>query len=185
MTEELESYLVKKYPKILKKSEENKEHCYGLFGIECKDGWFLHLDRMFADIQSMIDYSETNYENLKRHYNKLPWYKKLMSLYKKSRYNYLRVKQTPIPQVVAVQIKEKFGTLRFYYMGGDDRITPIVDFYESYTKYICEDCGSTVDVGSTCGGWIRNVCETHANGARRKIHNQDAVKLFNKLVNKK
>jgi hypothetical protein len=181
MNEELESYLVKKYPKILKKSDENKEHCYGLFGIECKDGWFLHLDRMFADIQSMIDYSETNYENLKRHYNKLPWYKKLMSLYKKSRYNYLRVKQTPIPQVVAVQIKEKFGTLRFYYMGGDDRITPIVDFYESHTKYICEECGSTVDVGSTCGGWIRNVCEKHAKGSRRIINNNEANELFKKI----
>ncbi len=181
MNEELESYLIKKYPKILKKSDENKEHCYGLFGIECKDGWFLHLDRMFADIQSMIDYSETNYENLKRHYNKLPWYKKLMSLYKKSRYNYLRVKQTPIPQVVAVQIKEKFGTLRFYYMGGDDRITPIVDFYESHTKYICEECGSTVDVGSTCGGWIRNVCEKHAKGSRRIINNNEANELFKKI----
>jgi len=136
---------------------------------------------MFADIQSMIDYSETNYENLKRHYNKLPWYKKLMSLYKKSRYNYLRVKQTPIPQVVAVQIKEKFGTLRFYYMGGDDRITPIVDFYESHTKYICEECGSTVDVGSTCGGWIRNVCEKHAKGSRRIINNNEANELFKKI----
>jgi len=180
MNEELESYLVNKYPKILKKSEENKEHCYGLFGFECGNGWFLHLDRMFADIQSMIDYSETNYENLKRHYNKLPWYKKLLSMYKKSRYNYLRVKQTPIPQVVAVQIKEKFGTLRFYYIGGDERITPIVDFYESQTRYICEDCGINVDIGST-GGWIRNVCEKHAKGSKRHIHNNESNELFKKI----
>jgi hypothetical protein len=180
MNDELTKYLVEKYPKILKQSDVNKDHCYGLFGIECSDGWFLHLDRMFESIQSMIDYSETNYENLKCHYNKLPWYKKFFSIYKRSRYHYLRNNQTPIPQVVAVQIKEKFGTLRFYYIGGDDRITPIVDFYESYTKYICEDCGNTIDVGST-GEWIRNLCEKHANGSKRSIHNNEANELFKKI----
>lgn len=184
MNDELTKYLVEKYPKILKQSDVNKDHCYGLFGIECSDGWFLHLDRMFNSIQSMIDFSESNYENLQRHYNKLPWYKKLMSLYKRSRYHYFRNNQTPIPQVTALQIKEKFGTLRFYYTGGDERITPIVDFYESYTQYICEDCGSTVDVGST-SGWIRNVCQKHAKGSKRNIHNKEATSLFNKIVNKK
>jgi hypothetical protein len=184
MNDELTKYLVEKYPKILKQSDVNKDHCYGLFGIECSDGWFLHLDRMFNSIQSMIDFSESNYENLQRHYNKLPWYKKLMSLYKRSRYHYFRNNQTPIPQVTALQIKEKFGTLRFYYTGGDERITPIVDFYESYTQYICEDCGSTVDVGST-SGWIRNVCQKHAKGSKRNIHNKEATSLFNKIVFKK
>lgn len=184
MNDELSKYLIEKYPKILKISDSNKEHCYGLFGIECGNGWFLHLDRMFNSIQSMIDFSESNYENLQRHYNKLPWYKKLMSLYKRSRYHYFRNNQTPIPQVTALQIKEKFGTLRFYYTGGDERITPIVDFYESYTQYICEDCGSTVDVGST-SGWIRNVCQKHAKGSKRNIHNKEATSLFNKIVNKK
>lgn len=184
MNDELTKYLVEKYPKILKQSDVNKDHCYGLFGIECGDGWFLHLDRMFNSIQSMIDFSESNYENLQRHYNKLPWYKKLMSLYKRSRYHYFRNNQTPIPQVTALQIKEKFGTLRFYYTGGDERLTPIVDFYESYTQYICEDCGSTVDVGST-SGWIRNVCQKHAKGSKRNIHNKEATSLFNKIVNKK
>jgi hypothetical protein len=184
MNDELTKYLVEKYPKILKQSDVNKDHCYGLFGIECSDGWFLHLDRMFNSIQSMIDFSESNYENLQRHYNKLPWYKKLMSLYKRSRYHYFRNNQTPIPQVTALQIKEKFGTLRFYYTGGDERLTPIVDFYESYTQYICEDCGSTVDVGST-SGWIRNVCQKHAKGSKRNIHNKEATSLFNKIVNKK
>lgn len=184
MNIELENYLITKYPKILSYNDDNKEHCYGLFGIECKDGWFLHLDRMFESIQSMIDYSESNYENLNRVYNKLPWYKKIHSLYKRSRYNYLRSNQSPIPQVVAVQIKEKFGTLRFYYIGGDERITPIVDFYESYTRYICEDCGSTIDIGCT-SGWIRNVCQKHANGSKRVIHDKDAVTLFKKIVQNK
>ena len=88
------------------------------------------------------------------------------------------------PNYEIYQVKEKFGTLRFYYIGGDNRITPIVDFYESYTQYICENCGSTVDVGST-SGWIRNVCQKHAKGSKRNIHNKEATSLFNKIVHKK
>jgi hypothetical protein len=184
MNKELEDHLCKKYPKILTVSNNNKERCYGMFGIDCEDGWFLHLDRMFDAIQSTIDFSETNYENLKQHYNKLPWYKKLWSIYKRSRYHYLRDNQTPIPQVIAVQIKEKFGTLRFYYIGGDDRITPIVDFYESYTQYICEDCGSTTEIGYT-NGWIRNVCKKHAHKNERTIRQSNEIKLFKKTILKK
>jgi len=108
----------------------------------------------------------------------------LMSLYKRSRYHYFRNNQTPIPQVTALQIKEKFGTLRFYYTGGDERITPIVDFYESYTKYICEDCGSTTDIGYT-NGWIRNVCKKHAHKHKRTIHQSNEIELFKKTILKK
>lgn len=184
MNKELEKYLVDRYPKILSISDANREHCYGMFGFECGDGWFLHLNRMFTAIQSMIDFSESSYENSQHRYNKLSWYNKLCSIHKRSRYHYLRDYEPPIPQVIAVQIKEKFGTLRFYYTGGDERITPIVDFYESYTAYICEDCGSIDNIGST-GGWIRNVCEKHANGSKRIIHNSDATELFNKIVHNK
>jgi len=184
MNADLQKYLIDKYPKILGIKEENVKHCYGMFGFECGDGWFLHLDRMFSHIQSEIDYSESNYENLKYMYNKLSWYRKIHSIYKRSRYHYLRNKQTPIPQVTAVQIKQKFGTLRFYYTGGDERIAQIVEFYELYTQYICEDCGTNVDVGYT-SGWIRNICEKHVNGSKRTFHNAESTELFNKIVNKK
>ncbi len=64
-----------------------------------------------------------------------------------------------IPQVVAMQVKEKFGTLRFYYNGGDDVIDGMVRMAESMSAVTCEECGAP---GTTGGqGWITTRCETH------------------------
>jgi hypothetical protein len=68
--------------------------------------------------------------------------------------------QNPIPQVVVEQIKEKFGTLRFYYRGGDDVINGMVRMAEAMSEVICEECGRP---GETNGNeWLRTTCEEHA-----------------------
>jgi len=63
-----------------------------------------------------------------------------------------------IPQVVVDQVKEKFGGLRYYYHGGDDTIHGMVWLAEHMSYYICENCGTTENVGQT-EGWIRVLCE--------------------------
>ena len=45
-----------------------------------------------------------------------------------------------IEQVVATQVKEKFGTLRFYYDGGDDTIRQLVDEAEQDSATVCDVC---------------------------------------------
>ncbi len=65
-----------------------------------------------------------------------------------------------IPQVVVEQVKEKFGTLRFYYQGGDRLIDGMVWFAESMSSRICEECGNP---GTRKGqGWIYTACEQHS-----------------------
>jgi hypothetical protein len=67
----------------------------------------------------------------------------------------------PVPQVTLDQVKEKFGTLRFYYTGGDDYIRGLVSMAESMSGVTCEKCGNP---GTTDGqGWISTLCETHRN----------------------
>lgn len=72
------------------------------------------------------------------------------------------------PQVVASQVKEKYGTLRFYYSGGDDYVAGMVWLAESMSYDICEECGSTKNVTQT-KGWIYTLCEdclTKKNNAK-------------------
>lgn len=57
------------------------------------------------------------------------------------------------------QIKEKFGSLRFYYSGGDDVVRGMVILAESLSYSICEHCGSTKNVTQTKKGWIKTLCE--------------------------
>ena len=64
-----------------------------------------------------------------------------------------------VAQVIAEQVKEKFGTLRFYYRGGDDYVDGLVSMAESITEVTCEECGKPGK--SRDGGWIRTLCEEH------------------------
>ena len=65
------------------------------------------------------------------------------------------------------QIKEKFGTLRFYYSGGNDRVATLVAFAEAMSACTCETCG---DVGKLDhAGWIKVCCAKH----RRPDINED------------
>jgi hypothetical protein len=64
-----------------------------------------------------------------------------------------------VPQVVLQQVKEKFGTLRFYYSGGDDYISGLVSMAESMSGIMCETCGNPGT--RTSGGWIKTACKEH------------------------
>ena len=63
------------------------------------------------------------------------------------------------PQVVVEQIKEKFGTLRFYYQGGDEFVSGAVWLAESLSGNMCEECGAPGK--RTQGGWVRTLCDFH------------------------
>lgn len=67
-------------------------------------------------------------------------------------------KELNCPQVEAAQIKEKFGTLRFYVNTGDDVISSYIGFAEYMSGTICELCGATLDVSQT-KGWIKTLCK--------------------------
>jgi hypothetical protein len=78
------------------------------------------------------------------------------------------VELTPGAHINVVQIKEKFGGLRFYMdMGGmprDSRVYQVADelvqYAESRAAHTCEACGEP----GTRGGknWIKTYCEKHA-----------------------
>lgn len=62
------------------------------------------------------------------------------------------------PQLEAVQVKEKFGTLRFYVSGANEKQQAMISFAEFLSSSICERCGSNKNVTQT-EGWIQTLCE--------------------------
>ena len=72
-----------------------------------------------------------------------------------------------VKQVTLDQVKEKFGTLRFYYTGGDDYIRGMVTMAESMSGVTCEECGNPGERKG--GGWIRTMCDP-CEEAREKAH---------------
>lgn len=76
-----------------------------------------------------------------------------------SHIDWMNRKEEVVPQVVADQVKEKFGTLRFYYTGGDAVIGGMVRMAEAMSEVTCEECGTPGKLRH--GGWIRTLCDTH------------------------
>jgi hypothetical protein len=64
------------------------------------------------------------------------------------------------------QVKEKFGTLRFY-CPGNDRIRRYVRFAEALSARTCEICGGYGKLGH-CGGWYSTRCEKCAKEQTRE-----------------
>ncbi len=62
-----------------------------------------------------------------------------------------------VPQVTLDQVKEKFGTLRFYYTGGDEYIHGMVALAEAMSGVTCESCGNPGERKG--GGWVHTYCE--------------------------
>jgi hypothetical protein len=73
-----------------------------------------------------------------------------------SEYNELNPNEAVYPS----QVKEKFGTLRFYMTGYLDEIDKLIDIADEQSATTCEVCGK---LGSTKGfrGWLSTTCPEH------------------------
>jgi hypothetical protein len=61
---------------------------------------------------------------------------------------------------VAVQVKEKFGGLRFYVQAATDKHYNYISFAESMSYRTCEECGAPGK--RYTDGWHRTLCDIHA-----------------------
>ena len=75
------------------------------------------------------------------------------------------VDETGCPQVEAVQVKEKFGGLRFYVYNSDDFVENLINQAETESYQTCERCGTKNDV-ITKGSWITTLC----GSCRKRYH---------------
>ena len=131
MREELDKKLCEKYPKIFANRHKPMTETAMCWGFDCGDGWYNILDLACSQIQSHIDWKN----------------------------RFAKTEEEKISQVIADQVKEKFGTLRFYISGGDDYIRGIISMAEAMSARTCETCGNP---GSLRGHhWYYTACDEH------------------------
>lgn len=141
MNEILDKQLCEKYPKIFAGRNSPMTETCMCWGFGHGDGWYNIINQLCSNIQGHIDWNNSQRERL----------------LKENKHN-LTIPDE-IKQVVATQVKEKFGTLRFYYEGGDSKIDGMVRMAESMSSVTCETCGKPGTTGGT--GWIHTACEDH------------------------
>ena len=137
-----EEALYKRYAAFFRQKDLSVMESCMPWGICCGDGWLDIIDAACATIRNHIDSVERSnafVDECEREGTDLPYGKQ------------------EVPYFEFAQIKEKFGTLRLYYDGGDEYIAGVISMAESMSESVCEDCGKP---GSRRdGGWIRTLCD--------------------------
>jgi hypothetical protein len=156
MKRELQEKLYEEYPKIFEQKDLSMAKTAMCWGISCGDGWYDILDVLCREIQILIDYPVEEIARCKKQLAEnedLPEYTRD---YLKERISELE--KNIIDQVQATQVKEKFGQLRFYVNGGNDRISASISFAESMSLKVCEICGNS---GKPTGDyWVKTLCSS-------------------------
>jgi hypothetical protein len=135
MNEKLQNDLVKAYPKIFKNIGGDKA-----MGIQCNDGWYDLLDSLCYRISVHCTAQNTRY------------------IVETDKYEFVLEGDPEYMQVVAAQIKEKMGELRFYTDGGDATTEGMIQMAEQMSTRICELCGSRAKT-SRDSGWWHTTCD--------------------------
>ena len=77
------------------------------------------------------------------------------------------IKKYKLNKYEIVDIKEKFGTLRWYSFGGNEETENIIKKYEDVSQYVCQICGKPAEVVTL--NWIGFYCKDCA----RKYFEED------------
>ena len=126
------SYTDQQYEDFSKRMEATYPKIFaGQYGGFAVDkGWWPIIESLCGQIQSYTDWNNMNRET-----------------------------RPVVPQTVVMQVKEKFGGLRFYYDGGDEAVAGMVRMAEAWASHACEECGAPGTLGGK--GWIKTLCPTH------------------------
>jgi hypothetical protein len=176
MDSALDKQLCEKYPKIFRDRHASKMKTLMCWGFDHDDGWYDILDTLCYNVQNHIDWTRSNrakalklnrkikkaieqnsIDPIKDVYTGEWWIERCKKIVREKKYE-------PVPkaarQLIAVQVKEKFGTLRFYYEGGDEVTEGMVRIAESMSARTCEVCGDRGKLRNE--GWVRSLCSKHA-----------------------
>lgn len=185
MSPELQNKLYEKYPKLFAQRNLPMSLTAMCWGFECGDGWYTILDKLCGRIQSYVDHKREYRARELRHLRaikravkgdktaliKFHTYKGEVTDYTLKmveadiadamvgKERYVRGLTPVVPKIQAVQVKEKFGTLRFYTNYSNDYIDGLIAMAESMSANTCEKCGKPGKLNGL--GWVYVACEEH------------------------
>lgn len=169
MNDQLDDKLCKKYPKIFVNRNKSPQETCMHWGFECSDGWYHLIDKLCLALTytftTSIEVDEVDGKRLG--IKPTTWSGKVQYFFK-----------VEPPQIIADQVKEKLGTLRFYYHLEFDPnnielansgkypklkevnehyrnfMDGIVHFAETMSAYTCEVTGKSGSI-HVRGGWFK------------------------------
>jgi hypothetical protein len=144
-----DNYLTRKYPLLYRDRHASATSTCMVWGFSCGDGWFNIINTLSAELSYPYEHAKSRYEFMVEQNKPAD----TIAVAK------LEMDRLLENHPLAVQVKEKFGTLRFY----ADNISPDQDKYiafaENMSARTCEVCGKRGKLRA--GGWLRTLCGEH------------------------
>ena len=161
MRKELDEALVAKYPLIFKDRNGDMRTTLMCWGFECGDGWYNIIDVLCGLLTSDYRQAQSRYDFIKDKVNQPRW-PSSKDLVTQEHIDEAKAKlDEEVAKVpVAVQIKEKFGGLRFYVQAATDKHYQYINFAEGMSYRTCEQCGAPGK--RYTDGWHKVLCDIHA-----------------------
>jgi hypothetical protein len=160
MKRELDEALCAKYPLIFKDRNADMRTTAMCWGLECGDGWYNIIDVLCGLLTSEFRGAKSRYEYLIEAgvggilYGTKTVTQEAIDDAK------AKLDEETLKVPVAVQVKEKFGGLRFYVQAATDKHYNYISFAESMSYRTCESCGA--DGKTYTDGWHTTLCDIHA-----------------------
>jgi hypothetical protein len=164
--------IVEKYPELF--GATDKRSPYAMFGFECNIGWYdiienacFVLYQKYANAKWYLNIIEQQLEDVPGYAKRTSYGDKVVSeeeaqteLEKQKAKCVVDLEKAKENLPKVAQIKEKFGSLRFYLYNVDDVSNAVTTYAEAMSTSTCEECGCP---GKTYRmGWHRTLCPTHA-----------------------
>ena len=171
MKEELDAKLVANYPELYRDRFAPMNQTAMCWGFSCGDGWYRIIDALSAALVGPHRRAKEDLEYWKSNLGKQVWRGRIGTQ------EDIDAKQKKFDEThcpVAVQVKEKFGTLRFYVDRATDAQYNYIEFAEFMSARTCEICGDHGQVYTI--GWHQTLCDKHAD----EEYGEEAAEYRNK-----
>ena len=161
MNDILDAQLCEKYPLLFKDRNADMRTTAMVWGFCHGDGWFNIIDTLCWHLHRKYDDAVLRHDYLVSRLGKPRFGEKGVAVTLED-IDEAKAKMDTEAELVptVVQVKEKFGTLRFYIQAGTDEHYNYISFAETMSGVTCETCGKP---GKRLGrGWIYTACKEHA-----------------------
>lgn len=165
MNRHYDKYLVTKYAPMFRDRYSDMRITAMCWGFEVGDGWFDIINTLCGLMCSEWLFAKEQYNYLQTRVGK-PRYdfgKEHEGGDIVTEEDVAKIKakvdeeEAKIP--IVVQVKEKFGGLRFYVQGATDEQYALIRFAESMSYRVCDVCGKRGKPSND--GWIKTRCKEH------------------------
>ena len=160
MNRHYDRYLVRKYAPLYRDRYGDMRTTSMCWGFEVGDGWFNIINELSRLLCDDWLSAKERFEFLCDNLGKQIWRGRTVKQKEVDEaYSKMIEEEKKVP--VVTQVKEKYGTLRFYIDGGTDEHYSLIRMAEGMSSVTCEVCGSKGK--RNYYGWISTRCPEHRN----------------------